>query len=108
MPTKLDLRKELKPLLLPAAKKPEVVEVPEFNFLMLDGVVAAGTPVAEAPGFQEAVQALYAHLLHAQIRRQARQGPPRRLPGDGAGRAVVDRGRALVRPRRKVPWHYTL
>jgi hypothetical protein len=38
MPTKLDLRKELKYLYYPYAKKPEVVEVPEFNFLMLDGV----------------------------------------------------------------------
>jgi len=38
MPTKLDLRKDLKYLYSPSAKKPEVVEVPELNFLMLDGV----------------------------------------------------------------------
>jgi hypothetical protein len=56
---KLDLRKELKYLYQPSAKKVEVVEVPCFQFAMMDGEIEAGYAPAESPGFQEALQALY-------------------------------------------------
>lgn len=56
---KIDLRKELKYLYAPSAKKVEVVDVPAFNFAMLDGQLEAGQPPAESPVFQEALTALY-------------------------------------------------
>jgi hypothetical protein len=56
---KLDLRKELKYLYQPSAKKVEVVEVPRFQFAMLDGEIEPGFAPAESPAFQEALMALY-------------------------------------------------
>ena len=53
--TKLDLRKQFKHLYQPSAKAPVVVEVPEFQFLMVDG---QGDPNTSAE-FQAAVEALY-------------------------------------------------
>ena len=52
---KTDLKKELKHLYSPSAKEVALVEVPEMNFLMVDG---AGDPNS-SPAFQEAVEALY-------------------------------------------------
>lgn len=56
---KLDLRKELKHLYAPSASQVEIVEVPAFNFLMLDGAIQPGETVDTSPAFQEAFQALY-------------------------------------------------
>jgi len=54
MTKKLDLRKDLKLLYSPSAKEPEILKIPKFNFLMIDG---EGSP--ETKDFQEAVQAIY-------------------------------------------------
>jgi hypothetical protein len=51
----LDLKKELKPFLSPSAKAPELVDVPEMQFLMIDGM---GDP-AKAQAYKEAMSALY-------------------------------------------------
>jgi hypothetical protein len=50
----LSLRKELKSLYSPSAREPELIKVPRFNFLMIDG---EGAP--ESRQFQEAIQAMY-------------------------------------------------
>ncbi|MHB8859950.1 MAG: GyrI-like domain-containing protein [Thermoleophilia bacterium] len=52
---KVDLVRELKELYRPSARKPSIVDVPEMNFLMLDG---SGDP-AISQEFQEACGALY-------------------------------------------------
>lgn len=52
---KLDLKKELKHLYNPSVKEPEIVDVPEMNFFMIDG---QGDP-NKSQAFQEAVDALY-------------------------------------------------
>jgi len=57
--TKLDLRKELKYLYSPSAKKVEIVEVPHFQFAMLDGQIEPGQGPSTSASFQEALQALY-------------------------------------------------
>jgi len=45
---KLDLKKELKHLYRPSAKKVEVVNVPQFDFVMIDGQFEPGeTPLLE-------------------------------------------------------------
>jgi hypothetical protein len=53
---KIDLRKELKYLYQPSAKEVELIKVPKFNYLMIDGEGDPNTSQA----FQDAVQALYA------------------------------------------------
>jgi hypothetical protein len=52
---KIDLKKELKYLYTPSAKEVELVKVPKFNFLKLNG---HGNPNTSKE-FQDAVQALY-------------------------------------------------
>ncbi len=52
---KFDYKKDLKELYFPPAKSPVMVEVPEMNFLMVDGT---GNP-NESKQFQEAIEALY-------------------------------------------------
>ncbi len=93
---KLDLKKELKYLYLPSAKKIELVDVPAMNFVMIDGAIEAGP----GPRHLAALRGEHAGALqcglYAQVRRQAAQAGPDRLPGDGARRAVVG-GRRFVR-----------
>jgi len=55
----LDLRKQWKHLYNPSAKKVEVVEVPRFQFGMIDGEIEAGHGPGDSPGFQAAMEALY-------------------------------------------------
>ena len=54
--SKISLKKELGTLYAPSSKDFSLVEVPEMNFLMVDG---RGDPNT-TPAFQEAVDALYA------------------------------------------------
>ncbi len=56
---KLDLKKELKYLYLPSAKKVEIVQVPRLQFAMIDGAMKQGEQPGTSSGFQEAMQALY-------------------------------------------------
>jgi hypothetical protein len=56
MATKIDLRKELKHLYNPSSKQIAVVDVPEMNFLMIDG---QGDPNTSA-AYRDAVEALFA------------------------------------------------
>jgi hypothetical protein len=55
----LDLRKELKKYYQPPAKKVELVEVPAFNFLMIDGAIEADKSPGTSPLFEQATGALY-------------------------------------------------
>lgn len=56
---KLDLKKELKYLYAPSAKKIEVVEVPAMNFVMIDGAIEPDQVPGTSPLFAENMQALY-------------------------------------------------
>jgi hypothetical protein len=53
---KLDLKKDYRQLYNPSSKKPSIVDVPEMQFLMIDGTGDPNTSVAYA----EAIEALYA------------------------------------------------
>ncbi len=55
----LDLKKDLKYLYSPSTRKVEVVDVPAFNFVMVDGAIEPGEGPGTSPGFQENLQALY-------------------------------------------------
>lgn len=52
---KIDLKKELKHLYRPSAKQVVQVDVPKFNYLMIDGMGDPGI----APEYAEAVEALF-------------------------------------------------
>lgn len=56
---KLDLRKALQHLYAPSAKQVELVKVPKFNFVMVDGQIEPGHAPGTSPAFQEAMEALY-------------------------------------------------
>jgi len=56
---KLDLRKQYKELYRPSAKEVAVVDVPQLQFITLDGVIEAGVGPADSDSFQEAMGALY-------------------------------------------------
>ena len=53
--TKIDYKKELQSLFKPTTKRVEIVEVPQMNFLMIEG---KGDPYTSAE-YQEAVEVLY-------------------------------------------------
>jgi hypothetical protein len=55
----LDLKKELKHLYQPSAKKVEIVQVPRLQFAMIDGAIEKGSEPGKSPIFAEATQALY-------------------------------------------------
>jgi hypothetical protein len=55
----LDLKKDLKYLYMPSAKKVEIVKVPKLQFAMIDGAIEKGSEPGKSTGFQEATQALY-------------------------------------------------
>jgi hypothetical protein len=55
----LDLKKELKYLYAPSAKKVEIVKVPRLQFAMIDGEIEKGSEPGKSPAFAEATQALY-------------------------------------------------
>ncbi|MCX6000382.1 MAG: GyrI-like domain-containing protein [Chloroflexi bacterium] len=59
MADKIDLRKELKHLYAPSARHVAVVDVPRFQFAMLDGMIEPGRTPATSETYQEAIGALY-------------------------------------------------
>jgi hypothetical protein len=56
---KLDLKKELKQFYAPRANTVEIVDVPAFQFIMLDGRMEAGESPDQSPAFREAFGAIY-------------------------------------------------
>jgi hypothetical protein len=74
MMKKIDLKKDLKYLYQPSVSEIELVRVPKFNYLMIDG---EGDP-NNSQSFQEAVQALYtvAYTLKFMIKKEKRVDYP--------------------------------
>jgi hypothetical protein len=55
----LDLKKDLKYLYQPSAKKPEILKVPKLQFAMIDGAIENGKEPGNSPRFREDMMALY-------------------------------------------------
>ncbi len=55
----LDLKKDLRYLYVPSAKKVEFVQVPKLQFAMIDGTIEKGKGPGTSPGFEEATSAMY-------------------------------------------------
>ena len=92
---KLDLRKQLKHLYQPSAKKVEVVDVPPLLFAMIDGAIEPGSEPGMSPAFAEALQALYGISYTLKFMCKQRAENPDRLHRDGSGGPVVGRGRPV-------------
>ena len=56
---KIDLKKELKYLYAPSTKKVEIVDVPKFKFVMVDGGIRPAETPETSQEFQDAMGALY-------------------------------------------------
>jgi hypothetical protein len=56
---KLDLKKQLKYLYAPSAKRVAVVDVPEMQFAMIDGQIEPGKMPGDSPEFADAIAALF-------------------------------------------------
>jgi len=55
----LDLKKQYKHLYQPPPGKVQIVDVPEMQFLLIDGEIEPGQEPGTSPGFDQAIQALY-------------------------------------------------
>lgn len=55
----LDLKKDLKAFYQPSAKKPGIIQMPRFQFAMIDGAIEKGSEPGKSSSFAEATQALY-------------------------------------------------
>jgi len=78
---KIDFKKELKELYAPSAREAVIVNVPEMNFLMIDG---AGHPSA-GQEFQNAMETLYAvsYTLKFMVEREADSADYVVMPPEG-------------------------
>ena len=76
MTTKLDLRKQWKRLYAPSASKVEMVDVPEFQFIMVDGKIEAGAAPDTSPTFHAALEALYGASYTLKFMSKSRQENP--------------------------------
>jgi hypothetical protein len=73
---KLDLKKDLKNLYAPSARKIEVVDVPAMNFVMSDGAIEPGMAPGTSPLFQENMQALYSAAYTLKFTAKKRKEDP--------------------------------
>jgi hypothetical protein len=73
---KLDLKKDLKYLYLPSAKKIELVDVPAMNFVMIDGAIETDQVPGTSPLFSESMQALYGAAYTLKFAAKLRQENP--------------------------------
>lgn len=55
----LDLKKQLKPLYSPSAKRAEIIRIPPMRFAAIDGAIEKGREPGTSPAFAETMQALY-------------------------------------------------
>ena len=72
----LDLKKDLKHLYQPSAKKPEILKVPNLQFVMIDGAIEKGMGPGNSPGFAQATQALYSVAYTLKFMLKKRQTNP--------------------------------
>ena len=73
---KLDLKKELKYLYAPSAAKVGIVDVPEFKFVMIDGVIEPGETPESSESYRNAIGALYGASYTLKFMSKLRQTDP--------------------------------
>jgi hypothetical protein len=104
---KLDLKKDLKYLYSPSAQRVDVVDVPEFPFLMIDGAIETGKMPGTSPRFQENLQALYGIAYTLKFLVKQRKEQPVDYPVMALeGLWWVEDGQFNIRVGGN--WHYTV
>ncbi|MBN2387577.1 MAG: GyrI-like domain-containing protein [Anaerolineales bacterium] len=103
----LDLKQELQFLYQPSAKKIEAVEVPEMQFLRIDGAIEAGLAPGSSPLFEANLQALYGAAYTLKFMARKRPADPVDYPVMALeGLWWVEDGCFDIAV--KDNWHYTL
>jgi hypothetical protein len=72
----LDLRGELKQFYAPPAKKVELIDVPEFQFAVIDGAIEPGAEPGNSPAFASAMEAMYGIAYTLKFMSKLRQVDP--------------------------------
>jgi hypothetical protein len=103
---RVDLRKELKWLFAPSARKVELVDVPAFLFAMVDGVIEPGKGPSTSTAFQEALQALYGISYTLKFASKLRSKNPIDYPVM-APEALWWTGKGLFAFDPQRPWRWT-
>lgn len=104
---KLDLKKDLKYLYQPSAKKIEVVDVPAMQFLMIDGAIEPGQSPGSSPLFAENMTALYGAAYTLKFSAKLRKAEPLDYPVMALeGLWWVEDGRFDI--QKPGNWKYTL
>ena len=73
---KMDLQKELKAFYVPSARVVQVVDVPRFQFAMIDGRIETGLAPGTSPGFQQAMESLYGAVYTLKFMSKLRKVDP--------------------------------
>jgi hypothetical protein len=103
----LDLKKIHKSLYTPSAKKIEATDIPELQFLMIDGAIEPGQAPGTSPLFEENMQALYGAAYTLKFMVKQRKEDPVDYPVMALeGLWWVEDGRFDFAV--KDNWHYTL
>jgi hypothetical protein len=73
---KIDLKKEFKHLYTPSNKVAQFVDVPELNFIMIDGAIEPGKEPGNSPAFAQAMNALYGAAYTLKFKSKLRKENP--------------------------------
>jgi hypothetical protein len=73
---KLDLKKDLKAYYMPSAKKVVYIEVPRFQFLMIDGAIEPGQEPGTSPLYKANMEALFGMAYTLKFMLKKRQNDP--------------------------------
>lgn len=73
---KLDLKNDLKAYFKPSAKKVEFIQVPRFQFMMIDGAIEPGMEPGTSPIFQENMEAMYGAAYTLKFTLKKRENDP--------------------------------
>ena len=104
---KLDLRKELKYLYAPSARKVEIVDVPNFNFAMIDGEIRPDETPGTSQEYQNAIGTLYGASFTLKFMSKLRKKNPIDYPVMALeGLWWTESGKFDL--NRKEPWKWTM
>ncbi|NLI98674.1 hypothetical protein GX441_08470 [bacterium] len=110
-PAKVDCKKLLKELYMPPIKEPTIVDVPEMNFIMIDGIIRPGEKVDESTDFMDAMQTLYGLVYTLKFMLKGKSGIPDSIIMPLEGLWWFDSkkgdGTDFEMGRRDIPWYFT-
>jgi len=104
---KLDLKKQLKYLFQPSSKQVTIVEVPRFNYAMLDGQIEAGVLPGDSPDYINTMGAIYGAAYTLKFMSKLRKDNPIDYPVMASeGLWWILNGKFDFQT--KEPWQYTM